>query len=188
MIGKFASGVTQYFLNDRLSVRLMLDTSGNVLGRQGHLPFGEDFGVSGSQDKHHFTSYEGDAEGGTDYAVNRQYSQVAGRFMRVDQKAGSLSNPQSFDRYAYVTNDPIRFTDPSGLDSFLPGSASGWGLPWEANWFFNSSGILFGPNSDPIAPNPGPSIPVSIGQPCQNVVVSYTRSVFIARGNSMTPQ
>ncbi len=41
MIAKVASGSTQYFLNDRLSTRLVLDSSGNVSGRQGHLPFGE---------------------------------------------------------------------------------------------------------------------------------------------------
>ena len=41
MIAKVASGSTQYFLSDRLSARLVLDSSGNVSGRQGHLPFGE---------------------------------------------------------------------------------------------------------------------------------------------------
>ena len=35
------SWTTKYYLSDRLSTRLVLDTSGNVLGRQGHLPFGE---------------------------------------------------------------------------------------------------------------------------------------------------
>jgi hypothetical protein len=33
-------------------------------GGQGHLPFGEDFGESGTQQKHHFTSYERDSESG----------------------------------------------------------------------------------------------------------------------------
>jgi hypothetical protein len=36
--------LTQYLLSDRLSTRLVLDASGNALGRQGHLAFGEDFG------------------------------------------------------------------------------------------------------------------------------------------------
>jgi YD repeat-containing protein len=57
MIAKVASGSTQYFLSDRLSTRLALDTSGNVSGRLAHLPFGEDFAESGAQEKHHFTSY-----------------------------------------------------------------------------------------------------------------------------------
>ncbi len=84
MIGKVASGSTQYFLSDRLSVRLTLDASGNVSGRQAHLPFGEDFGESGTQEKHRFSSYERDGETGLDYAVNRYYGRSPGRFSTVD--------------------------------------------------------------------------------------------------------
>ncbi len=105
----------KYLLSDRLSMRLTLDISGNVLGRQGHLPFGEDFAGSGTQQKQHFTGYERDAETGTDYAVNRQYHQAVGRFNRVDPLAGSVGAPQSLNRYAYVRNDPINATDPLGL-------------------------------------------------------------------------
>jgi RHS repeat-associated protein len=106
-----------YYLSDRLSTRLVLDANGNVIGRQGHLPFGEDFGESGTQEKHHFTSYERDGETGTDYAVNRQYSQSMGRFVRVDPFGGSnnVNNPQSLNRYAYVQNDPVNAGDPLGL-------------------------------------------------------------------------
>src|ERR1041384_505651 len=61
MLAKVESGVTSYFLSDRLSVRLTLDGSGNVIGRQAHLPFGEDFAESGAQQKQHFTGYERDS-------------------------------------------------------------------------------------------------------------------------------
>jgi RHS repeat-associated protein len=117
MIAKVEAGVTRYYLSDRLSVRVMMDGSGNVLGRQWHLPFGEDFAESGSQQKQHFTSYERDAESGTDYAVNRQYHQGGGRFNRPDSYAGSynLGNPQSLNRFTYVLNDPVGNADPSGL-------------------------------------------------------------------------
>lgn len=40
MIANVSSGTTQYFLSDRVSERVVLDTGGNVLGRQAHLPFG----------------------------------------------------------------------------------------------------------------------------------------------------
>ena len=29
-----------------------------------------------------------------------------------------MTNPQSFNRYSYVQNDPVNFVDPLGLDRF----------------------------------------------------------------------
>jgi hypothetical protein len=40
---------------------------------------------------------------------------VTGRFMSPDPLGGSLANPQTLNRYAYVVNNPLRFTDPTGL-------------------------------------------------------------------------
>ena len=121
MIAKVASGTTNYFLNDRLSMRLVLNTSGSVVGRQAHLPFGEDFAETGTQMKQHFTSYERDSETGTDYAVNRQYNQTVGRFLRVDLKTGNIASPQSLNRYIYTKNDPVNKIDPTGLEDIVPG-------------------------------------------------------------------
>jgi RHS repeat-associated protein len=128
MIARIASGTTQYFLRDRLSTRMVLDSNGYLLGRQAHLPFGEDFGESGTQEKHHFTSYERDSEIGTDYALNRQYSKNLGGFMRTDPFRGSCGsdNPQNWNKYSYTANNPVNRVDPSGLDPFL-GSNTGWG-------------------------------------------------------------
>lgn len=147
MIAKVSGSVTQYFLSDRLSVRLSLDASGNVLGRQAHLPYGEDFAESGTQDKHHFTGYEGDSETGTDYGVNRQYSQVGGRFGRPDPFAGSMSmaNPVTLNRYAYTSDDPINHTDPSGLIG--PGCPCGF--------ITNSDGSMTCLACPPAPPDPG---------------------------------
>jgi len=122
MIAKVESGVTQYLLTDRLSTRLTLDASGNVLGRQGHLPFGEDFAESGTQEKHHLGKYERDANG-IDYALNRHYSSSIGRFIQRDPYNGSCSRgtPQSNNRYPYVENDPVNRADPLGLTWRLVG-------------------------------------------------------------------
>jgi RHS repeat-associated protein len=163
MIAKVASGSTQYFLSDRLSTRLVLDSGGSVSGRMAHLAFGEDFGESGTQEKHHFTSYERDSESGTDYAVNRQYSQSIGRFNRPDPYvvSGTQNSPQNNNRYVYSKNEPIGSIDPSGLDSFAPYPGFGSGMPWEWSWFFGWSGWFPANNVATSQPNSGTHIPIN---------------------------
>jgi RHS repeat-associated protein len=61
----------------------------------------------------------------------RQYDPSQGRWMSVDPLAGTTDNPQSQDRYVYVTNDPVNFIDPSGLnvcfvrERCVPGTVNG---------------------------------------------------------------
>jgi RHS repeat-associated protein len=61
------------------------------------------------------TSKERDAETGLDYFLARYYSGAQGRFISPDPMGGKIANPQSFNRYAYVLNNPLKFTDPTGL-------------------------------------------------------------------------
>jgi RHS repeat-associated protein len=67
-----------------------------------------------------FTSYTRDANASDD-AMHRRYNRWHARFDQPDPYAGSydLTNPQSFNRYSYVMNDPVNFVDPSGLDGVL---------------------------------------------------------------------
>ncbi len=65
-----------------------------------------------------FTSYERSAQTGLDYAINRTYDSKQGRFTQVDpigMGASSLGSPQTLNLYTYCGNDPINYTDPSGL-------------------------------------------------------------------------
>jgi hypothetical protein len=52
-----------------------------------------------------------------------------GRFLSPDpagMQAADLEFPQSLNRYAYVWNNPLSFTDPSGLDcAYLNGAGTG---------------------------------------------------------------
>jgi RHS repeat-associated protein len=117
LIAKFAGGVTRYYLSDKLSQRVTLDASGAIVGKQAHLPYGEELGSSGEQDKHRLNTYERDTETGNDYATNRGYTAAIGRFNQADPYRASsyLVNPQSWNRYAYVENDPVNYLDTIGL-------------------------------------------------------------------------
>ncbi len=107
---------TKYHHRDHLSVRVTTDSTGTVIGQQGHLPFGDFWYETGTgTTKWKFTSYERDAESNNDYATFRSYVNRLGRFSSPDPLGGSLADPQSLNRYAYVRNDPVNLIDPLGL-------------------------------------------------------------------------
>jgi len=63
------------------------------------------------------TSKERDTETGLDYFGARYYGSNLGRFTSPDPllESGRAIRPQSWNRYAYVLNNPLRFVDPDGL-------------------------------------------------------------------------
>jgi RHS repeat-associated protein len=81
-------------------------------------PFGEpwnSFAASDNNEK--FTTYQHDSESELDYAMARSYASRSGRFMSADpgHVGANLGNPQSWNAYVYVDNNPINETDPLGL-------------------------------------------------------------------------
>ena len=48
----------------------------------------------------------------------RIYDQHLGRFISADPFVQDPTNTQSFNRYSYVLNNPLRYTDPTGYWSF----------------------------------------------------------------------
>ena len=107
---------TKYQLADHLSPRVTTDSSGNVVGQQGHFPYGEQWYAANTVSKWQFTSYERDAESGNDYARARYHINRLGRFASPDPMSGNASDPQSLNRYSYARNMPIDLTDPTGAD------------------------------------------------------------------------
>ena len=117
-MGRLTSQTTpEYRLLDHLgSLAVQTDNSGKVTGANVFLPFGQ-LVSSTTNDSFQFTGLEQDTENGSDHGWYRNYSTAPSRWLRPDPYNGSydLTNPQSFNRYSYVGNNPLRFTDPSGL-------------------------------------------------------------------------
>jgi RHS repeat-associated protein len=107
-----SGGTIIYQHRDTLSPRLFTDVNGNVNCEQGAYPWGESWYQTCSN--FIFTTYERDSESGNDYALARSYANGQGRFLAPDPLEGVVGDPQSWNRYAYVENDPINLSDPSG--------------------------------------------------------------------------
>jgi len=62
------------------------------------------------------TQKERDIETGLDYFGARYYGSTQGRFTSVDPllESAEATMPQSWNRYSYVLNNPLAYTDPSG--------------------------------------------------------------------------
>lgn len=123
----------QYMTADHLSSpRVITDAAGNVISRRDFYPFGEDIdssigarsniiGFNITDNIHQkFTGYFKDTETGLDFAQARYFASMQGRFLSPDSLGGSLTNPQTLNKYTYCQNDPVNLNDPTGLTSFKP--------------------------------------------------------------------
>lgn len=66
-----------------------------------------------------FTGKERDTESGLDYFGARYYASSMGRWVSPDPKAPNLKhlfNPQKWNKYNYVLNNPLSNIDPDGLE------------------------------------------------------------------------
>jgi uncharacterized protein RhaS with RHS repeats len=48
------------------------------------------------------------------YYGARYYDPAVGRFISADTLVPNPANPQTLNRYSYVNNNPILYTDPTG--------------------------------------------------------------------------
>jgi len=138
------SNGTRYITSDHLgSPRVVTNSAAGVVSRHDYMPFGEEIGsgIGGRSTgmgfivtdglRQRFTAYERDSETNLDYAINRYYASVQGRFTSPDplMASGKSGDPQTWNRYNYVGNNPLHRIDPNGLDWWFDSMAPGDACP-----------------------------------------------------------
>jgi RHS repeat-associated protein len=92
------------------------DETGATIQKTIYYPWGQTWQSAGTVKDNRFASMEQrDAETGNDPTVFRMYNPRLYRWLSPDPLAGSILNPQSLNRYAYVLNNPVNLIDPVGL-------------------------------------------------------------------------
>jgi len=107
-------GKVTYLHGDHLgSASLATDASGARVSAMRYTPFGETR-VGDAPTDRRFTGQRQEAGIGLyDYGA-RFYSASLGRFISSDTIIPDLKEPQDFNRYTYVENNPLKYLDPTG--------------------------------------------------------------------------
>lgn len=116
----------RYYHKDHLgSVVAITNGAGALIERLAYEAYGERrFPSGGSEDRSSpligistdrgFTGHEHLDEMNLIHMNGRVYDPVLGRFMTPDPFVGNATDLQSYNRYSYVNNNPLMYTDPSG--------------------------------------------------------------------------
>ena len=91
----------------------MTDSSKNIIAASTYHPFGETAVEEGSE-HYLYTGKQKDSTGLYYYGA-RYYDPDVGRFITRDLIRGNRMNSQSFNRYSYCLNNPLKYIDPEGL-------------------------------------------------------------------------
>ncbi|HTC92890.1 MAG TPA: RHS repeat-associated core domain-containing protein [Terriglobales bacterium] len=114
-----ASGLQYYRHSDHLGSSRLASTSTRGLYYSGaYAPFGESYKETGTTDRSFTGNNEDTVTGTADFMYREYSSNQQGRWISPDPAglaAVDPANPQSWNRYAYVMNNPLLFTDLLGL-------------------------------------------------------------------------
>jgi RHS repeat-associated protein len=126
-----STSAVSYYVEDHLgSSRVITNASGAIQDDSDFTPYGGENDYQSSSGNHYkFTGKERDPESasssggpdGLDDFAARFYSSNYGRFMSPDDsKYMVLADPQTFNLYSYVANNPINAVDPTGHSPYGP--------------------------------------------------------------------
>lgn len=114
------SGATSYYLHDgQGSTRALTDDSGAVTESYAYTAFGKLYAQTGSAiNAYLYTGQQFDSLTGLYSLRARDYDAETGRFLTRDLASVFLDDPIELNRYLYVHNSPVNFSDPSGRFAF----------------------------------------------------------------------
>ena len=116
-VAKVVNDVPEYLFTDHLGSPIMgAKADRTIVWKEQFAPFGEKLAnPAAAEDNVGFTGHIQDSTGLT-YMQARYYDPVIGRFLSKDPVGFTAGGTDYFNRYAYVGNDPVNGTDPTGLE------------------------------------------------------------------------
>jgi RHS repeat-associated protein len=122
-----AGNTVHYYFSDHLGTHAVVMNAAGTQCEQDadYYPYGgveNDNCTTPVAQNYKFTGKERDSESGLDNFGARYDAFTMGRFMTPDPvfiSADRVFDPQSLNLYAYVRNNPLSLTDPTGLDFYL---------------------------------------------------------------------
>ncbi|NRB81649.1 MAG: RHS repeat-associated core domain-containing protein [Saccharospirillaceae bacterium] len=133
---KLANKQVRYLHYDALdSVDMITDGYGNVVEQRSFDPWGKMRSVIWEDDSvtniaqqlitnRGFIGHEHIEEVGLIHMNGRVYDQELGRFLSADPVIQARLVTNSFNRYSYVMNNPLKYTDPTGFSGYEGGACT----------------------------------------------------------------
>jgi RHS repeat-associated protein len=112
---KDPDGALYYYHGDHLgSTSVVTNETGVQIEKVSYYPYGITKERVGEGSTYLFTDQEFDDESGLYYYGARYYNPELTRFTQPDTIIQNVYNPQNLNKYAYVMNNPLKYTDPTG--------------------------------------------------------------------------
>ena len=195
---KTSSAAVYYYIEDHLGTsRTITDSAGNKCYDADFYPFGGERVLTNTCPQNYkFTGKERDAESGNDDYGARYYASSLGRFLSPDWSAipapvpyANLTNPQTLNLYAMVSDNPETFSDLDGHgqyggfhlgitgDAAVPSATSADALAmfegaWDPSTFTTTPEVVFD------VPNSSAQNQTSTGQPQPDGITASNTSVL----------
>jgi RHS repeat-associated protein len=185
-----SSGLAYYRHPDWLGSSRVASTPSRALYYDAaYAPYGESYATSGTTDPD-FTGQNQDTVSGTVDFLLREYNANQGRWISPDPAgAGAVdaSNPQTWNRYAYVGNNPLRSIDLLGLEDCLDCLDDDGGGGGGGDGGGGGGGSDGGTWGDQAGDNPPSPLNLPVGPP-PNLFEGDQPAVPVYTGPGYTPQ